>query len=267
MLMGEALAEDAALTEDAAPAQDAAPGFPFKEGEVVTYDHIDKIKDYVPPEFWQNREYFFHEGMEIQVGAIREYGAADAYLAATERFKGQSKIGKDGSLENYTAGQPFANDAIDCKGDPQAGQKIIWNFQKAWNGDGVKATWSYTYWDRGEQLPLYYKGIAKEIILAHRVESKYLEENGGDIFKNEKRQKAFGGDVLAPFDARGIIFLEYRYKAEDGPLDQTRNSDMWVYVPDLRRTRRISTAQRTDSIQGTDFTMDDRRSFAGIPPQ
>jgi hypothetical protein len=31
--------------------------------------------------------------------------------------------------------------------------------------------------------------------------------------------------------------------------------------------RRISTAQRTDAISGTDFTFDDLRSFAGIVPQ
>ncbi len=40
-----------------------------------------------------------------------------------------------------------------------------------------------------------------------------------------------------------------------------------MYVPDLRRVRRISTAQRTDSVQGTDFTRDDLRSFDGVPPQ
>jgi hypothetical protein len=247
--------------------EDAPPGFPFQAGDVITYDQTHKLKNYLPPEFWENREYFFYEGMETQVGATREYGLADAYVAATEKFKGQPKIGRDGSLENYTAGQPFTNDSIDCKSDPQAGVKIIWNFRKAWRGDGDKATWSYTYWDRGEQLPLYYEGVAKRIYLTHRVEPQYLEKNNGDIFNHEKRENAFGGDVLAPFDARGIIFLQYRYKASDGPLDQTRNDDMWVYVPDLRRTRRISTAQRTDSIQGTDFTMDDQRSFAGIPPQ
>ena len=38
-------------------------------------------------------------------------------------------------------------------------------------------------------------------------------------------------------------------------------------MPTLRRVRRISTAQRTDAVSGTDFTMDDLRSFNGIVPQ
>jgi hypothetical protein len=73
--------------------------------------------------------------------------------------------------------------------------------------------------------------------------------------------------VDAPFDARGIMLLTYRYKASDGPQADAKNDDTWVYVPTLRRVRRISTAQRTDAVSGTDFTMDDLFSFNGIVPQ
>jgi hypothetical protein len=250
-------------------AEDVVPGVPFQEGDVITFDELDKLKNYLPPEFWENREYFFYEGMQLEIGPFfREYTiGADGYQAATEKYKGQPTIGKDGALENYVAGLPFLTEEIDCKGDPQAGTKIIWNFNKAWGGDGAKSNWSYTYWDRGEQLPLYYEGTAKAIGLKHRPEPQYLETNGGDIFPNEKRLSAFGIEVEAPFDARGILVMSYRYKSSDGPLDEAKNDDTWVYLPDLRRVRRISTAQRTDSVAGTDFTMDDLRSFAGIPPQ
>ncbi len=256
-----------ALAQDA-PTEDAPPGVPFNEGDLLTHADINKLKDYLPPEFWENRDYFFYEGMEIEIGPpFRKYGVADAYETVTKKFNGQPTLGRDGALETYNAGQPFPVDEIDCKGDPQAGLKIIWNFMKQWDGDGSRTEWSYTYWDRGEQLPLYYEGTSKTIFLTHRVEPKYQESTTGDIFKNEKRQYGFGVEVVAPFDARGIILLQYRYKASDGPLDLARNDDTWVYVPDLRRTRRISTAQRTDSVQGTDFTFDDLRSFSGIPPQ
>ena len=262
------LALPAAVLAQDAPTEDVRPEVPFREGDVISYDQIDKLKDYLPPEFWENRESFFYEGMGLDIGpAYRQYGAADAFNAATQKFRGQPKIGEDGALESYTAGLPFPSEEIDCKDDPHAGVKIIWNFVKNWAGDGAQTQWSYTYWDRGDQLPLYFKGAAKTINLTHRVEPKYLGENNGDIFRNEKRQYAFGVEVLEPFDSRGITLIQYRYKASDGPLDQAKNDDTWVYVPDLRRTRRISTAQRTDSVQGTDFTFDDLRSFSGIPPQ
>ena len=246
---------------------DAAPSLPFKEGDVIGYDQIEKLRDFLPAQFWENREFFFYEGMKIEVGPTqRDYTESSAYQAATERFQKGVSIGRDGALVGYMGGRPFPTESIDCKGDPQAGLKIIWNFNKSWFGSGWKTKFFYSYWDRGEQLPLFYKGMSEGVALAQRVEPQYAE-TGGDVFEKEKRLSAGGVTIDEPFDARGIMTLSYRYKASDGPLDQARNDDLWVYVPDLRRVRRISQAQRTDSIQGTDFTMDDLRSFSGIPPQ
>ncbi len=247
--------------------EDVVPGIPFKEGDLISFENIDKLKDYLPPEFWEHREYFFYEGMEIEIGPVqRDYAPAQAYQQWTEKGVGKTRVGPDGSLVDWRAGQPFRSEDIDCKGDPQAGTKLAWNFVKRWNGDGAKSNWSYTYWDRGDQLPLYYKGSAKIIAMAHRVEPQY-EELGGDIFKNERRASVFGIEIKEPFDARGLTILTYRYKAADNARAETKNDDTWVFVPDLRRTRRISRAQRSDSVQGTDFTMDDLNSFAGIVPQ
>jgi hypothetical protein len=246
--------------------EDAVPGFPFREGDVISFDQVDQIKDYLPPEFWKNREYFFFEGMQTRVGpSFRDYSEPPVFHQATEKFASQVKIGRDGALEGYVSGRPFPGE-IDCEGDPQAGVKLIWNFMKRWDGDGANASYFYSYWDRGEQLPLYYEGTSKIIRLSNRPEPQYLTTNG-DIFKNEKRVSAYGIEVDAPFDARGILLMTYRYKAADGPLDTTRNDDTWVYLPDLRRVRRISSAQRTDAVAGTDFTFDDLVSFSGIPPQ
>jgi hypothetical protein len=240
----------------------------FKEGDVIGFDQIESLRKYLPPEFWANRDFFFYEGMRLKIGpSFRDYTPAAEYVAATAKFKGQAKIGPDESLENYTAGEPFPMNEIDCKGDPQAGVKIMWNHDYQWDGDGTDTQYFYSYWDRGEQLPLYYEGTSKTVRLAHRVEAEYLESNGGDIFRGEKRKSAFGIEVNAPFDARGINVMTYRYKSSDQPMAQAKNDDTWVYVPTLRRVRRISTAQRTDAVSGTDFTFDDLRSFAGIVPQ
>jgi hypothetical protein len=246
-------------------AEDVLPGVPFKEGDVIAFEEIDKLKDYLPPQFWEHREFFFYEGMKLEIGPFfRKYGAADAYNAMTAKFDGQTQLGKDGALENYTAGQPFTK--IDCKGDPQAGAKIAWNFVLRWEGLRRAASFYYSYWDRGEQLPLYYEGTSDGYRLAFRTEPQFEAEKG-DVFRNEKRYEASGPNVDAPFDARGIMLMTYRYKASLGPKASTKNDDTWVYVPSLRRVRRISTAQRTDAVSGTDFTFDDLFSFNGIVPQ
>jgi len=257
------------LVAPAGAQEDAGVAGPsFKEGDVIGMDQIDSLRKFLPPEFWANRDFFFYEGMRLAIGPFfRDYTPSAAYEAATAKFDGQAKIGPDESLENYTAGQPFPMKEIDCQGDPKAGVKIMWDFDYQWEGDGSDTHYFYSYWDRGEQLPLYYEGTSKTVQLSHRVEPKYLAKNAGDIFRGEKRKFAFGIEVNAPFDARGINVMTYRYKSSDKPVSQAKNDDTWVYVPTLRRVRRISTAQRTDAVSGTDFTFDDLRSFAGIVPQ
>jgi len=252
----------------AAPAEDAAvPAFPFREGDVVGLDDVGALRPYLPEEFWDNRDFFFYEGMRLAIGpSFRDYGPPPVYREATERFRGEPRIGPEGSLEGYTAGQPFPMDAIDCVGDPHAGVKVMWNFHYRWSGGGGHASFLYSYWDRGERLPLYYEGTGGGVKLAHRSEPEYLEQDG-DVFRGERRKGAGGAEVTAPFDARGIMLLTYRYKSSDKPPSEAKNDDTWVYVPSLRRVRRISTAQRTDAISGTDFTMDDLGSFNGIVPQ
>jgi hypothetical protein len=158
-------------------------------------------------------------------------------------------------------------DEIDCLTDPQAGAKIIWNFDYQWSGTGGASEYYYSYWDRGEKLPLFFEGTARSVILSHRVEKEHLEKRGGDTFRSETRKQAFGIEINQPFDVRGIALMTYRYKSSDQPVEQARNDDTWIYIPNLRRVRRISTAQRTDAVSGTDFTFDDLRSFSGIVPQ
>jgi hypothetical protein len=247
--------------------EDVAPGTPtFSEGDVITMDKVDALRPFLPPEFWANRDFFFYEGMQLEIGPSgRDYSEPELYKEVSEQYKGQARIGPEASLENYVAGRPFPGE-IDCQGDPQAGTKHIWNFDQQWEGDGSDARWYYSYWDRGEELPLYYEGTSKTIFMSRRIEPEYAG-NGHDMFRGEKRKNAFGIEVDGPFDARGILLMTYRYKDSELDKANTKNDDTWVYVPTLRRVRRISSAQRTDAVSGTDFTLDDLRSFAGVVPQ
>ena len=107
-----------ALVLPAAPAraQEDAPGAPpFKEGDVLGFEQLESLKRYLPAEFWANREFFFYEGMKLEIGpAFRDYSEAPEYLAASKQFSGQARIGPENSLEGYTAGRPFDMAAVDC---------------------------------------------------------------------------------------------------------------------------------------------------------
>jgi len=265
LALGFAMAATPVLAQE-----DMKAGAPtFKEGDVITLDKLEQIKPFLPPEFWANRDFFFYEGMKLEIGPnFADYSPPPVYKQATEKYSPAVKLGPENSLENYIAGQPFPIEKIDCKGDPGAGAKVAWGFVQRWEGFGraVGAHFYYSYWDRGEELPLYYEGTGGGVALAFRPEPQFADKKG-DVFRDEKRYVASGPEVTAPFDARGIMLLTYRYKASFGPKATTKNDDTWVYVPTLRRVRRISSAQRTDAVSGTDFTFDDLFSFSGIVPQ
>jgi Protein of unknown function (DUF1329) len=71
------------------------------------------------------------------------------------------------------------------------------------------------------------------------------------------RFKEVLGPLVAPFDLKGISALEYRY------IDAAKQDDTWLYVPSLRRVRRLSTAQRSDALFGQDTDVDSYYGYAG----
>lgn len=54
----------------------------------------------------------------------------------------------------------------------------------------------------------------------------------------------------APADVRDTSFMSWSYA--DG-----RDDDQWIYLPALRRVKRISSGNQNDSFMGSDFTYDD----------
>ncbi len=54
-----------------------------------------------------------------------------------------------------------------------------------------------------------------------------------------------------PSNVKGTAFMSYDYN------DATKDDDQWLYLPALRKTRRISAANRGDYFLGTDFTYED----------
>lgn len=55
---------------------------------------------------------------------------------------------------------------------------------------------------------------------------------------------------LAPSDVRNTSFLSFSY--EDG-----RGDDQYIYLPALKRVKRIASDSKNDSFMGSDFTYDD----------
>ncbi len=67
-------------------------------------------------------------------------------------------------------------------------------------------------------------------------------------FGKERRTAIF---YETPSNVKGTAFLVYDYP------DVNEDDDQWLYLPALRKTRRISASNRGDYFLGTDFTYED----------
>ena len=68
-----------------------------------------------------------------------------------------------------------------------------------------------------------------------------------DFGKEEKKIMFF----LSPADVRNTSFLSWSYDEEG------RDDDQWIYLPALKRVKRISSDSKSDYFMGSDFTYDD----------
>ena len=56
---------------------------------------------------------------------------------------------------------------------------------------------------------------------------------------------------LTPTNVKGTAFMSFDY------INAAKDDDQWLYLPALRKTRRISSSNRGDYFLGTDFTYED----------
>jgi hypothetical protein len=265
----------------------------FKPGEVLVMPQdAEKIRPFIFPGYFE--ELATAPDLRLEITAPKDHTPRRDYLECTERFQKQVKLKADGSLENYVCGQPFANADLDPK-DPTSGIKAAWNFDHRWQKTGLSglnflATWvrkggTHTPPEIEQPPPFWAKGITYDLGEWRWVPPEIYK--GGGTFQRslgtfynrfyfthmpmypgnnytfpgappEVYWKEFTG-FFSPFDVRGTSFIIFRYE------DPYRADDGWAYVPSLRRVRRISAEVKSDSLVGTDHTLEDFYSFSGRP--
>ena len=90
-----------------------------------------------------------------------------------------------------------------------------------------------------------------EMVLINRAGTKkrvrMMSSFGKDYGKDTKKLMGF----KKPMDIKGTSFLSWEYD------DPSRDDDKWLYMPALRKVRRISGTSTNDYFMGSDFTYDD----------
>lgn len=255
--------------------QNATPA--FKPGDVIKFDNADVLRAFVPPSY---QDIMIHPDMNIEIGETSDLSPADVYKQATLQHQGQVKLADDGAIENYVAGLPFDPANFKPESKPMEngdGFRAIWNFNFRWQAQGLTLQRFYGTWIRaggehdvtgqiedGYDDMLLGGGEVPRILWGNYARAYFSFRS--DLPEQGYRMKGGWADGTEfreitsfdePFDIRGTAFLILRY------TDPRRSDDSWAYIPNLRRVRRISVEVKSDSLLGTDHTIEDFYGFAG----
>ncbi|HYR96648.1 MAG TPA: DUF1329 domain-containing protein [Candidatus Binatus sp.] len=223
-------------------------------GDRISAANVDKVKDLISP----GLEWCIRHGWPITIGETKHVEWLKPYKEATERYASQVKLSADGlSVQNYVAGQPFPN--LDPS-DPQVAIKIMWNYEYGLLTDDLDIrnfdADTGTIADHGPMT------IERHFLLDHLrrlywTGRLYVDPKPDKPNPNGYRRQEGLYPILEPFDLKGVGALSNRY------IDSAKSDDSWLYLPSLRRVRRLSTAQRSDALFGQDTDVDSYGGYAG----
>ncbi len=88
-----------------------------------------------------------------------------------------------------------------------------------------------------------------------------IDKHGNKRIRNMKNYSMDKGQdtqtvifFLSPADVRNTAFLTYDYD------DSSKDDDQWLYLPALKKTKRIASSDKSSSFMGSDFTYSDMTS-------
>ena len=249
-------------------------GFAVKPPELGTYigpDNIDKYLEYIPCRGIIDA---IRKGDKVIVAEKPYYiGLPDYYKKATAKYGPRTKLTEDGGLSMYMGGLPFTQDEIDS--EPDAAKKallVAWNMTMRWLGDDMTTHYlpdaQFTIGDASEDMKhrmcrricgnKYGKGIISDQRIDTSTASGRLLKPPIPAMKGrEHMYKVRHYTIVNPRDVAGQQVLYYEY------LDPNKNDDLWIFIPSIKRVKRMPTSQRSATRAPTDTTWDDGAGWSG----
>jgi hypothetical protein len=221
---------DTAVAEDATPAR-------IREGAILGFQDVLRLRSLLPSEIWRNRDAFFHEGMQLEIGPChRRYPTPAFFGAATRRGAGRVRLDDEGNLHGYVAGLPFPPESIDASA-PDAGLRWAWNLERRYRGAGPAGSFRLVDMPSRFGGVQTYRGTWFLLQTGHRAD---LPDSDYRVPAAQGSAWIAGGSFDEPSAVRHLAWRQLR------PLDVAARysapDDTFVYVPSMRKVRRASSA-------------------------
>src|ERR1051325_2217929 len=227
-----------------------------KPGDTINKANADQVKELVSPGvLWCVKR-----GWPMKIVEYKKIEPPKPYQDATEKYSGQVKLAADGlNIEGYVAGMPFPK--IDPN-DPKVATKIMWNYEYKWlitddaDSRNFDADTGPIF---GGETPM---SIERHYLVDHVRALRYigrLHIEPKPIWETKEgfQSKSTLHPIVEPFDLKGVGGLTNRY------IDPAKPDDTFLYMPSLRRVRRLSTPPRSDALFWQDNELDSYYGYAG----
>jgi hypothetical protein len=182
----------------------------------------------------------------ITVGPTIDYTWPRQYLEDTEKYGNQTRLVKLANggytIENYVAGLPFPIPA-----EPNLADKVVYNWRYGPNPTVSWWPWTAFMVDRFLNLRISSEGHFEFYRLSHlSTPGLPINPDYGRGYLNSQRS-----DVTAPEDIKYLIQLNLQ------PDDPTALTEQYIYIPQLRRSLRLTTGGRCTYQAQSDSTTRD----------
>ena len=223
-------------------------------GTIISEQNFEKYANLLDAEFVEK---FIKTGwVTLAVGDTFSLRPHENFVTASVNNMGKATLGDEpGILNGYVAGRPFSSESLKIE-DENSGTKLIWNMRYGYAGDGGRIPemyWQYRDMRKQElERELEFEAEGMRFMYRHVVEPMpSIKKNPYDIYN------AITLTALSPTDVAGTKLLIF-YNSDDLAEEQG-----WMYVPLLRRVRRVATTMRTDSFLGSDIMIEDFLGYTG----
>lgn len=227
-------------------------------GTVISANNIDQLKNdtfeghsiaslLTEKLEWRIR----NNGMQMPLAASKEVPLDPNWVAASKANAGKTSINREACrVDGWGAGAPFPD--IDEK-DPQAAEKIVWNWHLGQLVGDVSQVPFYTQLLVDGKNGVHAEPVAEftRYTMKGRLNGNSVEGDGSE----RGRQLLY---FKAPSDMKGLGTYSVMY-------DSDKVNSVWAYIPAVRRVRQLSGGAWMDPVGSSDQLQDDLEIFNARP--
>ncbi len=230
---------------------------PIPPGTVIDTHNWQQYKDYMQDGlralfegtyFWK-----FPPDFQLVIGRARHYPMPKQYVSDTEKYSPQVRIVAmpDGShrLSGYVAGLPFPNPA-----EPLKAWKLLVDMWYVYNPH-LQCRYNTFYTEDR------FANVSEEDAFEVDRRLRNISDPGQPVDdpRNAGIQFSYWVQVSSPEESKYVTNLTLHY------ADPAKPVDVFLFIPALRRSLRLSSAARCAPLLGTDLAQDDawRSNFNG----